>query len=77
MARLIFRDSQGREGTVEITMSGRIETEDDLSAYEAAGVHRVFVRPWRRTAEAIDAIRDFADRFIEPVALDEVGEATA
>jgi probable F420-dependent oxidoreductase len=71
-----LRDRAGRDGTVEITLSGRIETEDDISAYEAAGVHRVFVRPWRRTSEAIETIREFADRFIEPVGFDELGEAT-
>jgi probable F420-dependent oxidoreductase len=75
LARL--RADAGRDGTVEITLGGRIETDDDVAAYEAAGVDRVFVRPWHRTSDAIDSMRTFAERFIAPPSPEELGEATA
>jgi probable F420-dependent oxidoreductase len=65
-----LRERAGREGRVEVTLGGQIESPADAAAYEAAGVDRVFVRPWRRTSDALDSIRAFAERFIGPPGAD-------
>jgi probable F420-dependent oxidoreductase len=49
----------------EVTTSGTCEDEDELRAWEQAGVDRLVVTPWRRSAEALDALEAFAARFIE------------
>jgi hypothetical protein len=36
----------------------------DLERYSEAGVDRVIVRPWRRSREAIDGMRRFADEIL-------------
>ena len=48
----------------EVTVGGECATEDDVAVWEAAGVDRLIVSPWRRTAEALDAMAAFAARFI-------------
>jgi probable F420-dependent oxidoreductase len=48
----------------EVTVGGACETEADVSAWEAAGVDRLIVSPWRRSAEALDAMATFASRFV-------------
>ena len=46
-----------------MTVGSESATEDDVLAWEAAGVDRLIVSPWRRTAEALDAMASFAARF--------------
>ncbi len=48
----------------EITVGGECATEDDAAAWAAAGVDRLIVTPWRRSAEVLDAMTVFAKRFI-------------
>jgi probable F420-dependent oxidoreductase len=50
----------------EVTVGGACDTEDDVSAWEAAGVDRLIVSPWRRSAEALNAMSSFASRFVTP-----------
>lgn len=65
VARLAeLRAAAGRDGRTEVTIGGEVTSSADVERYAAAGVDRVFVRPWRRTAEALDAIRAFASSFI-------------
>lgn len=59
-----LRAAAGRDGRTEVTLGGDVATPDDVERYAAAGVDRLFVRPWKRSAEAVDAIGAFASTFI-------------
>ncbi len=48
----------------EVTVGGECTTEDDVVAWEAAGVDRLIVSPWRRSAEVLSAMASFAARFV-------------
>ena len=59
------RARAGRLGApFEVTVGGECTTEDDVLAWEAAGVDRLIVSPWRRSAEVLNAMASFAARFI-------------
>jgi probable F420-dependent oxidoreductase len=58
----------GRTSPVQVTLSGEVDTPDDVTPYAAAGVTRLLVRPWTRSRDAIDGIRRFADRVLKPLA---------
>jgi probable F420-dependent oxidoreductase len=45
----------------ELTVRGDVETPDDIKRWEEAGVDRVLVHPWRRSPEAAEGLRRFAD----------------
>jgi probable F420-dependent oxidoreductase len=53
----------GRDSLPEITVGGRCETEADVKAAAAAGVDRMIVRPWARSAEAMEGLQRFRERF--------------
>jgi alkanesulfonate monooxygenase SsuD/methylene tetrahydromethanopterin reductase-like flavin-dependent oxidoreductase (luciferase family) len=54
-----------REGaTFTITCSGLANHPDEIKAWENAGVDRLIVTPWRRSPEAIDAMKSFAERMM-------------
>jgi probable F420-dependent oxidoreductase len=61
-----LRAAADRDGAFEVTVSGAVATPADVERHESAGVTRLLVRPWQRTSGALDGIRDFAARFIEP-----------
>jgi probable F420-dependent oxidoreductase len=59
------RAEAGRQDApFEVTVGGVCSNEDDVAAWEAAGVDRLIVSPWQRTAEVLDAMESFAERFI-------------
>jgi probable F420-dependent oxidoreductase len=67
VARLAeLRENFGRPGRTEVTLGGDVSSPDDLERYAEAGVDRVIVRPWRRSREAIDGLRRFADEVLGP-----------
>lgn len=45
----------------EICLGGPVTERDDVKRWEDAGVTRMIVSPWRRSREAIDGMRRFAD----------------
>ncbi len=57
-------EAERLDAPFEVTVGGECATEDDVLAWEAAGVDRLIVTPWRRTAEVLDAMESFAARFI-------------
>lgn len=58
-------EAAGRAGVpFEVTVGGECASEDDLAAWEAAGVDRLIVSPWQRSKEALDAMEDFAGKWI-------------
>jgi len=55
----------GRDpGEVEVTVGGTCESEEDLAAWQSAGVDRLIVRPWSRTRDVPKALEAFAKRFL-------------
>ena len=60
------REEAGRlDLPFEVTVGGACATAQDVSAWERAGVHRLIVSPWKRSAEVLDAMEAFASRFID------------
>jgi probable F420-dependent oxidoreductase len=45
----------------EVCLGGRVEHTDDVARWEELGVTRLVISPWRRSPEAVDGIRAFAD----------------
>ena len=56
-----LRDAAERPGRTEVTFFGQVATAEDVRPYEEIGVDRLFVRPWKRSADAIDGLRRLAD----------------
>lgn len=52
----------GHRGLVSVT--GECPDDATLARWEAAGVDRLIVAPWRRQREALDGLAAFAERFI-------------
>ncbi len=60
-----FEAAAGRtESPCAVTVMGTVSSEADVEAWEAAGVDRLIVVPWRRSPDAVEAITAFAGRFI-------------
>ncbi len=55
-------DGYGRGGAgFEVCVGGPVERREDVERWEQAGVTRLIVSPWRRSPEAVDGIKAFAD----------------
>ncbi len=60
-----LREEAGRaDVTFEVTVGGPVGSPDDVDLWEEAGVDRLIVAPWRRSREAIDGLRRFADEVL-------------
>ncbi len=59
-----LRERAGRPGRTEVTLGAVISGPDDVERYAEAGVDRVFVKPWGRTSDAMEAIGRFAEQFM-------------
>ena len=46
----------------EVTLGGELRRPDDPKRWEDAGVDRIVVSPWRRSSEAVEALRRYADQ---------------
>jgi probable F420-dependent oxidoreductase len=58
---------EGREpASVPVTISGDAQSAEELAAYADAGVDRLIVAPWRRSAGAADSVRRFAETVLAP-----------
>jgi len=58
-----LRREAGREGErFEVTLGGGAREPDDVKRYEDAGVDRLVVSPWRRSREAVEGLRRYANR---------------
>ena len=59
------REEAGRlDERFEVVVGGSCTSEDDVAAWEAAGVDWLIVTPWSRTAEVFDTMGSFAQRFL-------------
>lgn len=59
-----MRSEAGRDGEFTVTVMGGPASAEDVENYRAAGVDRLVVSPWRRSAEAADGLKQFAAAFI-------------
>jgi probable F420-dependent oxidoreductase len=50
------------EPDFQIIVGGAVESRADVTRWEDLGVTRLIVSPWRRSREAIEGLRAFADR---------------
>lgn len=58
----------GRTTPIEVTLNASdVRSADDVARYADAGVTRIIVCPWRRSSEALDAIRRFAADVLAPL----------
>ncbi len=53
------RDSAG----FQFVLGGPIASRDDVKQWEGVGVTRMLVSPWRRSPEAVDGLRKFAENY--------------
>lgn len=60
-----MRADRGREPSFTLTMHGGWPTGEDVERYRDAGVDRVIVSPWRKSAEAADGLTTFAGEFLK------------
>jgi probable F420-dependent oxidoreductase len=59
------REKAGRlDLPFEVTVGGDCTTPGDVAAYESAGVDRLIVTPWTRSAEVLDGLERFASTFL-------------
>jgi probable F420-dependent oxidoreductase len=57
-----LRREYGRDDAAfQVCLGGAVEGIDDLKRWEQLGVTRLIVSPWRRSPEAIEGVRRFAD----------------
>ena len=55
----------GREGEpFEFIIGVNVQSRDEVERWEDVGITRLVVHPWRRSKEAIDGLRRFADLFL-------------
>ena len=59
-----LRHEAGRDGQFTVTVMGAPSSQEDIAAYVRAGVDRLVVFPWHRSAEAADGLRSFAQTFL-------------
>jgi probable F420-dependent oxidoreductase len=50
----------GGRDAFQVTVGGSAASADDRAAWESSGVTRVIVSPWKRSADALGALRDVA-----------------
>jgi alkanesulfonate monooxygenase SsuD/methylene tetrahydromethanopterin reductase-like flavin-dependent oxidoreductase (luciferase family) len=48
----------------QVTIGARLDGPDDVRRFEDAGVTRIVVSPWRRSPEAVEGLRAFAETFL-------------
>jgi probable F420-dependent oxidoreductase len=57
-------DSPRADEPMQICLGGAVEVREDVARWEELGVTRLIVSPWRRSADAVDGLRRFADRVL-------------
>ena len=60
LRRALAAEGRSLEG-FEVTTGGGIRERDDIKRWEDAGVTRLVTSPWRRSREAVEGMRRFAD----------------
>jgi probable F420-dependent oxidoreductase len=57
-----YLHDQGRDdATFQIVLGGPVSSRDEVEQWEALGVTRMIVAPWRRSPEAVEGVQRFAE----------------
>jgi len=59
--RTLLADEGRDDAGFQIALGGEVSSRDDVARWEDVGVTRLIVAPWRRSREAIEGMRRFAD----------------
>ncbi len=59
--RELRREAGREQERFEVTLGGRAPEPDDVERWEDAGVDRLVVAPWRRSSEAVESLRRYAE----------------
>jgi probable F420-dependent oxidoreductase len=59
--RQVRREHGRDDAPFQICLGGAVDSADDVKRWEELGVTRLVVSPWRRSPEAVDGLRRFAD----------------
>ncbi len=59
--RELRRDLEREDEPFEISLGATLAGRDDVERWAELGVDRLMIAPWRRSREALDALRRFAD----------------
>ena len=59
--RALLNDHGRDDADFQIVLGGKVDSRDDVARWEDLGVTRLIVAPWRRSREAIEGLRRFAD----------------
>jgi probable F420-dependent oxidoreductase len=62
--RDLLQNGSRDEETFTITCSSLAKDAEDVEAWERAGVDRLIVTPWKRSPDAIEAMKSFAERMM-------------
>jgi probable F420-dependent oxidoreductase len=62
--RALRRELSRESAPFEVTLGGNLREPDDLARWRDAGVDRLVVSPWRRSPEAVEGLRRYADRWL-------------
>jgi probable F420-dependent oxidoreductase len=63
-APIVQRLRAARGADFSITLGAPVSTPEDVKPWEDLGVDRLIVAPWRRSPEAVEALRRFADALL-------------
>ncbi len=55
------RDAGSEQDRFEVTLGGQPRDPDDVKRWQDAGVDRLVVSPWRRSPEAVEGLRRYAE----------------
>jgi probable F420-dependent oxidoreductase len=61
--RKLLEQHDRNAATFDFICSGPLDSPDDMKRWEDIGVTRMIVSPWRRSKEAVDGMRRFAETF--------------
>lgn len=61
LLRRYLRDQNRDDATFQIVLGGPVSSRADIEQWDALGVTRMIVSPWRRSPEAVEGVRRFAE----------------
>jgi probable F420-dependent oxidoreductase len=60
-----YLDQYDRDApTFQVIVGGPVTSKDDVKRWEELGVTRMIISPWRRSPEAIESMRRFAENYV-------------
>lgn len=63
--RQLLREYGRSEESFEIIVGANVENREDVGRWQDAGVTRIITSPWRRSPEALEGLRNHAERIFD------------